>query len=247
VSDQPYRRPPITEAVIEMRFATALSQAEVEKASDKMSSLYPADQPMLNLGVSLAVPQGMAQEVTTQVNKELGHRRSTPDISEIALIWPSAFIVSQLAPYPGWDNFFARFVRDWAVWKRASAFRKVIQIGVRYINRIDVPIENEIIEESKFLNVYPKTPASFDHLRGYGVQTRLYLKDIDCNLSVNSSAVPSPLLSHGSFLLDIDIFMTNDPPQKDEDIYCLLNKIRVKKNETFEACITNRARELFQK
>ena len=230
-----------------MRFATALSPAEVEKASNRMSSLYPSDQPLWNLGVALAVPQGVTQEVTSQVNKELGHRRSTPDILEIALIWPSAFIVSQLAPYPGWDIFFARFARDWKVWKRASVFRRVIQIGVRYINRIDVPIKDEIIEESEFLNVYPRIPASFGHLNGYGVQTRLYRKDIDCNLSVNSSAVPSPLLGHGSFLLDIDIFMTNNPPQNDADIYELLNTIRGKKNETFEACITNRARELFQK
>jgi uncharacterized protein (TIGR04255 family) len=48
-------------------------------------------------------------------------------------------------------------------------------------------------------------------------------------------------------MLDIDIFMVSNTPQKDDDIYQLLNEIRVKKNETFEACITNRARELFQK
>lgn len=230
-----------------MRFATALSPAQVEKASDRLSSLYPADQAIWNFGVALAVPQALTQEVTTQVSKELGHRRSTPDISEIALIWPSAFIVSQLAPYPGWDTFFARFVRDWKVWKRISVFRNVIQIGVRYINRIDVPIENGIIEESEFLNVYPRTPTSFGYLHGYGVQARLYVDDIDCNLNITSSAVPSPLIGHGSFLLDIDVFKTSNPPQNDREIHELLNRIRVKKNETFEACITNRARELFQK
>jgi uncharacterized protein (TIGR04255 family) len=248
VSDQPYRRPPITEAVIEARFAAELSPTQVEKASSKLSSLYPSDQPIMNFGVALGVPQVLTEEVTTQVNKrDVGHRRSTLDMSEIALIWPSAFIVSQLAPYPGWDTFFARFVRDWKVLKRSSVFTKLIQIGVRYINRIDVPIENEIIEESEFLNVYPTTPAKFGVLRGYGVQARLYLGDIDCTLHINSSAVPSPLIGHGSFLLDIDIFRTNNPPQNDREIFELLNGIRVKKNETFEACITNRARELFQK
>jgi uncharacterized protein (TIGR04255 family) len=168
-------------------------------------------------------------------------------MSEIALIWPSALIVSQLAPYPGWDAFFARFVRDWKLWKKVSAFRRIIQIGIRYINRIDVPIESGVIEESEFLNVYPIIPSRFGHFRGYGVQAQLYLEDIDCNLTINSAAVQSPLVGHGSFLLDIDVFRTNNPPQNEEEIFGLLNKVRVKKNEAFEACITNRARELFQK
>lgn len=83
-------------------------------------------------------------------------------------------------------------------------------------------------------------------MTGYGVQVRLPLPDIQCNLTINSGAVPSPLLDHGSFLLDIDIAMESNPPQKDADINELLERIRNKKNAVFEACITDRARELFQ-
>jgi uncharacterized protein (TIGR04255 family) len=54
------------------------------------------------------------------------------------------------------------------------------------------------------------------------------------------------LLEHGSFLLDLDIAREGDPPQNDEGIYDLLHQIRVKKNEVFEACVTNSARDSFQ-
>jgi uncharacterized protein (TIGR04255 family) len=65
-------------------------------------------------------------------------------------------------------------------------------------------------------------------------------------LTLNSSSAPSPLLGHAAFIVDEDIAKEGDPPQNDDAIYALLNQIRVKKNEIFEACITPRARELFK-
>ena len=79
----------------------------------------------------------------------------------------------------------------------------------------------------------------------YAVQAQLHIADIGCDLTLNSSVVPSPLLGHRSFVIDQDIGKDN-PPQNDDGIYNLLNQIRVTKNRVFEACITDRARELFE-
>ena len=38
----------------------------------------------------------------------------------------------------------------------------------------------------------------------------------------------------------------DSPPQNDDAVYELINRIRVAKNRVFEACITDRARELFE-
>ena len=62
----------------------------------------------------------------------------------------------------------------------------------------------------------------------------------------NSGAVPSPLIGYKSYLLDFDIYKEPDPPQNDEDIYELLNRIRVKKNQVFDDCVTARAKEIFR-
>jgi uncharacterized protein (TIGR04255 family) len=57
--------------------------------------------------------------------------------------------------------------------------------------------------------------------------------------------VPAPLLGHSSFVLDQDLHTEINLPQSDDALYILLNQIHVKKNAVFEACITDRARELF--
>jgi uncharacterized protein (TIGR04255 family) len=83
-------------------------------------------------------------------------------------------------------------------------------------------------------------------MMAYSVVAQLPMPDIGCILTLNSSSAPSQLLGHAAFIVDQDVAKDGDPPQNDEGIYALLNQIRVKKNEVFEACIKPRARELFK-
>lgn len=247
MSEQPYKRPPITEAVIELRFDTPIDAAVLDSASSDFNLDYPLHVPLRNVGFQLDVPPGAEDSPTARINQqENGHRRSSSDLSEIVLLWPGSFVVAQLAPYLGWDAFFERFTRDWIIWKKVTGYRKIIRVGVRFINRIDIPFTSRVIEESDYLNVYPKLPDVLGPVASYGIQAQVPITDIDCNLVINSASVRSPLLGHGSIALDLDIFRERNAPQRDEDIYNLLNIIRTKKNEIFEACITNKARELFR-
>ena len=139
MSEQPYKRPPITEAVIEVRFADEASPAQLERIAGGFASSYPHQQIQRAVGFQFAVPPEVSEQPTAQFNQQVGHRRSSTDLTEILLIWPSILVVSQLAPYPGWDTFFARFIRDWSDWKRLAGYRRIVRIGVRYINPIDIP------------------------------------------------------------------------------------------------------------
>jgi uncharacterized protein (TIGR04255 family) len=165
--------------------------------------------------------------------------------TQIVILWPTSFVFSQLAPYPGWDDFFERFVRDWALWKKAVSYHKISRVGVRYINRIDIPITGDVIHYEEFLNVYPRIPDEVGPVFTYGIQTQAPCPEIDGRITINSASVPSPLLGYSSFIFDQDIYKETNIPQTDESLYKLLNQIHVKKNAVFEACITDRARELF--
>lgn len=243
-----YKHAPITEAVIEISFAKPIGSAEVNKVSEKFNSHYPQHQSVQNVKVAVAMPAGQKDNPTAEfVEREEGHRRSSSDMTQLLVLWRSSFLISQLAPYPGWDEFFRRFVRDWKVWKSVIGFRTISRLGVRYINRIDIPVSGSVVEHETFLNVYPKLPDILGPVGAYAVQAVLPVVDIGCKLTLNSAAVPAPILDHASFVIDQDIAKEVDPPQSDEAIYELLNQIRVRKNNVFEACISNRARELFQR
>lgn len=250
MAEQPYKRPPITEAVIEIRFAEPLDPADIGKVSSALGSQYPNRRDIQNFGLQVSPPPpGTRSRPAPQVrvDEQSGQRRTTDDVAQLVLLWPSSFVVAQLAPYPGWDGFFERFARDWRIVKRAIGYRRIVRVGVRYINRIDVPASEAVILETDYLAFYPTTPDSLGPFAAYGLQAQFPLTKIGCNLRINSASVPSPLLGHISLVLDIDIGRETEVPQSDDEIFAFLTLIRTEKNAVFESCITERSRELFRK
>lgn len=240
-----YKRPPITEAVIGITFSDPIEAAKLGKADKKFAKNYPQHIAVQKFDVKVHLSQdGRANADDSRAVD--GHRRSSTDADELLVLWPAEFVVSQLAPYPGWEAFIARFERDWRAWRHIVGYREIRRIGLRFINRIDIPIVANKIEHEKYLNIYARMPDLIGSVSNYSTQVATAIEDIKCLLTVNSGTVRAPILEHGSFLLDIDFGRMIDVPQKDEDILVLLNEIRVKKNEVFEACITKRSRKLFQ-
>lgn len=239
-----YSTPPITEAVIGVNFSNAVKESDIASALKKFALNYPHNQIVSSFDVAFELQKHT--KPTADVNQKIGHRLSTAHMDQLVVIWPTSVTVSQLAPYQGWDIFFGRFIRDWRMLKRVIGFQPISRLGLRYINRVDIPFKESIVEHEKFLNLYPRVPEAFSALDAYAIQTLSHLESIDCNLKINSARVPSPVLNHASFILDLDISMEANPPQNDEDIFSLLEKMRLEKNRIFEACISNHSRELFQ-
>ncbi len=238
----PYPYPPITEAVVELRFDSPVSDAMLRKAAGKFSQHYPNEQMQVTKGIKVDLGAATAEFE----DKGKTYKRSSDDEAEILLLGEQNFAVSQLAVYPGWDRFHERFVRDWSVFKRVAGFRKLVQIGMRFINRIDVPFDTEgLAHHERYLTLRIALPNEYPHTTGYSLYAQLPIEAAKCVANVNSGAVPSPLPEFGSFLLDIDLVRTVDVPQRDEDIGIVLALMREEKNRLFETLITDAARERF--
>lgn len=248
MAEQPYKRPPITEAVIAISFAAPMDPRDLDKVNGDFAKVYPQHQTARNMNLELVMPPSSDLAPGTNIrHDEIGHRRSSDDQTQIVIVWPSLFVFSQLAPYPGWDEFFIRFSRDWDFFKKAVGYRRISRIGVRYINRIDIPITGNLTYYEEYLKIYPNLPEELGHVFAYGIQTQLPYPEIEGRITINSASIPSPLLNHVSFLFDQDIHKETNVPQNDQGLYDLLNQIHVKKNAVFEACITDRTRELFNR
>ena len=138
--------------------------------------------------------------------------------------------------YPSWPNILddAYHVID---------RRQMGRIGVRYFNRLDIPGANINLQE--WINVGLSIPKDFGGvLNEFGARV---VVPMDNNLTVALAyqSVPSPLIDHSSVLLDIDVVIDRGIPLADEEVWELISKMRDAKNFVFEACITQRMRDLF--
>jgi uncharacterized protein (TIGR04255 family) len=242
ILDMAYKRAPITEAVIELRFAQSFAQETVEAAAKRLAPEYFYQEPETAMNLTIDA----STQKTTGQTSWLGVKLSSLDRADVLIFRTTSFICSRLAPYPGWEVFSARAAHAWDVWKKAASRTELTRIGVRYVNRIDIPLEgNALIRVEDYLNVRPQSPELGEPMSSYAMQIVKPLGADDCGLILHSSTIPSPLVGFASFALDLDIFREMNLPMRDDGLWALVNKIRAHKNSVFESCVTDRARGLF--
>jgi uncharacterized protein (TIGR04255 family) len=239
-----YKKPPITEAIIEIRFAEPLEKGLVDKVSTNLKKNYKNSEPYSEFGLHIDV----SNQSTKFEQGEAGYRMSSDDRTDILIVTTNKFTVSRLAPYLGWEYLIERAYSNWSNWKRIIGYKKIWRVGVRYINRIDIPIEaGTSLKVEDYITVRPETSPALPAMSHYAMQLVMPLQKDHCKLLINTATIPSPLLNNASFVLDFDLSCEGaHVPQKDEDLWNLIEQIRKHKNDVFEDCITEKSRALFQ-
>lgn len=224
--------------MIEFRFRSAIDLALVQKAASKLRSKYPREEQVVGVEVKIEdPPQGI-------VTKE-GFKLSSEDGADIVLVKTGAVGTSRLAPYLGWEQFIATAQDNWRTWRKVVDWNEVSRVGLRYINRVDIPLSESSLEVSDYFNISVKLPTDDENHGPYSLQITLPLAD-GVNVLVNAGAVPSPLVDHSSFVLDLDFGVAKNLPLRDDGLWALLETLRKPKNDMFERFITDRTRALFQ-
>ena len=68
--------------------------------------------------------------------------------------------------------------------------------------------------------------------------------DLNALLVLNEALMPPPDPNVVSVLLDIDLFCEEPLPDNEDGLWALFEEMRDRKNQIFEACITDKTREL---
>jgi uncharacterized protein (TIGR04255 family) len=246
VPKPPYPKAPITEAVIQLNVAVDVSEAVQQDVVKRPSKFYPHTANLASFEVQIDGTGGTAK-LAQQPN---GFRLNTEDQADVALIFPNGLATARLAPYPGWDAFRDRARANWTEWRRASNARQPNRIGVRYVNRLDIPIEGDAgkIGIAKYLEFRPQVPniSGQRPFAGYMQQVTLPTDTPPWSATITSAVVtPPPLLNHISLLLDIDLFRAAEIPANEDELWAIADAARPLKNRIFESCITAEARKLF--
>jgi uncharacterized protein (TIGR04255 family) len=245
VPKPPYPKAPITEAVVHLAVAGVAAPDDVQKLVKRFAKDYPQQQTLTNINVTLDTTGGP----TTVEQHPRGFRLQSNDQVDFLLLFPDGVAAARLAPYPGWEHLRDRARAAWTEWRRNIGYGALKRVGIRYINRIDVPIKQaQAIDTERYLRFGPRVPDFSPHpLNGFLVQATRPTVLEHWSVSVTSTVVsPPPLINLASMTLDIDIFRTEQIPGRDGELWDRIEQVRELKNAIFEACITDEARKLFE-
>jgi uncharacterized protein (TIGR04255 family) len=236
-----YKNSPITEAVIDIRLETSsdLKPELLEPIAERISADYPKRE-------DLSLFQGTftVGSAATSTQTKIGYLYRSRDGKYVVQTRINGFALSRLAPYEEWEPFRDEAKRLWNVYREVYKLIRVNRVASRSINRVDIPLSS--VELSDYLRTFPEVSKDLPQvLTGYVMHLLIPQKDFDGVLSLIQATVPAQQPNTTSINLDIDIFKESGDFDSDEKIWTFLDRLRDRKNEVFEACITDKARELF--
>lgn len=243
-SNKHYPKAPITEAVIDLRVELSpdVSVAELKRVRAEQEVAYPTIEKLNeNIGQMQFGPQVSAAAST---NKHVGFRFKSEDGKQIHQARLDGFTMNRLAPYQNWNSFRTEARRLWDIYRSVAKPCKIVRVAVRYINRIDIPLPMRDFRD--YLRTVPEvSPDLPQELSSYFMQLVIPQDDVQGLALINETIIEFTE-NVVSVVLDIDISRTEDLPLEEDGMWELFEKLHIKKNKVFEACITDKARELFQ-
>tara|TARA_R100000687_G_scaffold54001_1_gene42857 strand:- start:519 stop:1274 length:756 start_codon:yes stop_codon:yes gene_type:complete len=238
----PYRKAPIVEAVLDFSFVSTLSAREMERLRDKLKKRFPAIKDRLNIEVEVRDARAAARATPH------GFQMNAANGSDAVIVRPDGFSNIRLAPYVSWAEFEKKSRENYKILTELLGHLSVKRIGLRYINRIDVPDE-EII--GKELNVLfscfiPQMANCIQDLFTFESSGRISEDATKHAVNYRIASTTPALIDHQSFMLDIDAFCESLDLGKSEKLWSTVNELRTAKNNIFESTITEKVRALFK-
>jgi uncharacterized protein (TIGR04255 family) len=243
--DRHYARAPITEAIIELTcdLPNDVSLEDLTHVADHQT--FTSTNPAYFISNQIVVgPEGIKGNTTSQ---QIGHVYRRDDGLRAIQSRLNGFAYSVLAPYDRWETFSSESWASWEKYREVARPTRVTRLGVRFINRIDIP--QAPIEIKDYLrtaiDVSPYLPQVNT---SYFLQVVVPLLNFDASATITSTVIPPSSAETTSLILDIDAWRQLDVQLGDdagnERLREALEELRAAKNFVFEACITDATRGL---
>lgn len=245
-----YTKAPIAEAILDVRatLPASVNLADLGAAAHGIKGDYPT---VSNAVVFEGQWKVGAEVGATASQKHNGFRCVSADGRQAVDLRLDGFTLSRLSPYDRWETFRDEARRLWTIYRNAVHPLAATRAGLRYVNRLDLPPG----DLKEYLRTVPEvSPDLPQEIASYLLHLAIPQPDLDGLLLINQGLVPPAQPGLISVVLDIDVFVNREFPLKadsaDESgeaaLWELFEKLRVRKNEVFKACLTSRLEEMIR-
>jgi uncharacterized protein (TIGR04255 family) len=238
-----YENAPITEALIDIRveLPSSVTLSTLEALHGEVKDRYPGKKKRVYVEGQFSAGDEIGATAKQMV---MGFAFATENGKQIVQVRLDGFTFSRLRPYGNWIELRDEGRRLWEIYRGAVSPRKITRVAVRYINQIDIPLR--AIDYKDYFRTTPEvSPVLPQALSGFFMRLQCPQADFGGLLILTQTAVPPISPDMNSVILDLDVFKEGVEMVSDHEVWGLLETLRNRKNEFFEGCITDKARELF--
>lgn len=239
-----YRNPPVVEALCEFRFDPdqpwdlAIPGLVYEKIRDGFPKRRLARVVELNV---TATPDGVGQQVMTTDRMQFLRE----DEKALVQVGRDLLAVNHLRPYPTWREFLPLIKQGLSAYLDAAHPKGLQRVGLRYINRIEIPGQSVDLEEYFQFRPFvgrdlPSNYSSFI----VGIQIPYDDGRDSLRLQLANAAIEAPDVL--AVMLDLDYFLAEPGQVTLDNVFGWIDTAHSHVEEVFEACLTDRLRQMFE-
>jgi uncharacterized protein (TIGR04255 family) len=228
------KSPPIIEA--QMNFHADASAGWASKGTpEEIVQLFPSHSEVRRLQ-QVEVNLGGAEDARMQSSVTGFFLRKAGDPA-VYMARRDGFAYSRLAPYDGWESFKGAALAAWEHYRKEMQTGELHTVGLRYINRIEVPRRDYIADREAFFTIAPRVPqgtgwkfAGVSHHSVYVTPDQRF--HIQVNFGVEAPVDPET----APFMLDV--MVSPRVASGVAEVEPLLLEMRELKNQAFFSIVT---------
>lgn len=246
-----YKKPPVREALIDIRVDRLPSTVlpELERLHEKLNTNYPSKQTTYEIEARLEIHE--ASFAARQKSRGIiGYRFISSDSKKIVQSKLDGFTFNRLKPdpdegWPGWETLREEAKNAWDLYVEIIKPREITRLAVRYINQIVVRAAS--IELDEYFTAPPRVPKELPYqgLDNFFGRVGISIPDLSATAVITHAPAPKPFPNSVTIILDIDIFRQQRMVLDSSIIWETLDRFRDLKNNVFEACLHQKAKDLF--
>ena len=243
-----YKNPPIVEALVEIQFSP----------SQEWNPIIPFDFYGLIKSDYSGIPRDR-MEMSTHIEREEGQSHTSVQTTEkldrvqypnedgtkLVALGANLLSVHVLKPYPGWVDFSKRISAAIDAYLAAAKPSGVLRVGLRYINKIEIPCEGTMNLQEYFTSPPSLAYTDYAHMSNFFMRLESQFNDAPIRMAQSFGSAGASEGNYG-FLLDFDLFRSwSDSPLPCDQVVELISEMRDLERDVFESYITESTREIF--
>jgi len=218
-----YEKAPITEALIDIRveLSTELRFEDLHAIRKHVSKDYPQEETRNLAEGTIQFAPAMQASVQQKPWGLLFRNEAKNQVLQARL---DGFTFSRLEPYETFEKLRGEARRLWDIYRELMRPKRVTRVAVRYINQLP-------------------------ELRNFGpylMRLPMHQGDLKGTLVINEAMTPAKSPDTVSIVLDFDLHVDDPPVTTEQELWSFFDRLRERKNAYFEACITDKTRELIR-
>lgn len=233
-------RPPITEALIDLRASIEQSPETFRAFAQELKPEFPDVDERRGVKTELKIEQGKLIPGAEDMGFQ-GLRVKNADGTLIAQFRPDGFTLNNLKSYVGGDGLITDALSLWARFAAKVQPVLVTRVALRYINQLELPFRDGD-QLKRYLAAPPELPEGAPQ-RVSEFLTRVVAHDEQSPSVVVVTQRLQPFVEgrHPILQLDVEAFQVGEFPVDKADLRAVLETLRLVKNRTFFSLLTDEA------